>query len=98
MEDLLVQIDELDIRHGYDLNRVLLLGKKMEKTIGARLRSEAIINGRTVKEGHMEHARPGLKKLIEKEGEKTGQQFPAEWSAQAILPEKWGPADPIWKK
>lgn len=98
MEDLLVQIDELGIQHGYDVNRVLLLGKKMEKTIGARLRSEAVINGRTVKEGHMEHARPGLKKLIEKEGEKPRQQFPAEWSAQAVLPEKWGPADPLWKK
>ena len=76
MEDLLVQIDELGIKHGYDVNRVLLLGRKMEKTIGARLRSEAIINGRTIKEGHMEHARPGLKKLIEKEGEKPGQQIP----------------------
>ena len=98
MEDLVVQIDELGIRHGYDVDRILLLGRKMEKTIGARLRSEAIINGRTVKEGHMEHARPGLKKLIEKEKEKPGQQFPAEWSAEAILPEKWGPADPIWQK
>ncbi|HPL10505.1 MAG TPA: hypothetical protein PLQ77_07225 [Smithellaceae bacterium] len=98
MEDLVVQIDELGIRHGYDVNRVLMLGRKMEKTIGARLRSEAIINGRTVKEGHMEHARPGLKKLIEKEKEKPGQQFPDEWSTEAILPEKWGPADPIWKK
>ena len=98
MEDLVVQIDELGIQHGYDVNRILMLGKKMEKTIGARLRSEAIINGRTVKEGHMEHARPGLKKLIEKEKEKPGQQFPAEWSAEAVLSEKWGPADPIWKK
>jgi len=98
MEDLVVQIDELGIKHGYDVNRVLLLGRKMEKTMGARLRSEAIINGRTVKEGHMEHARPGLKKLIEKEEEKPGQQFPSEWTAEAILPEKWGPADPVWKK
>jgi len=76
MEDLLVQIDELGIKHGYDVDRVLLLGKKIEKTIGARLRSEAIINGRTIKEGHMEHARPGLKKLIEKEGrKKQGSNF-----------------------
>lgn len=97
MEDLVVQIDELGIEHGYDVDSVLLLGKKMEKTLGARLRSEAIINGRTVKKGHMEHARPGLKKLIEKEKEKVGQQFPAEWSTDAILPDHWGPADPIWK-
>jgi hydroxymethylglutaryl-CoA lyase len=98
MEDLLVQIDELGIKHGYDVNRVLWLGTKMEKTMGARLRSEAIINGRTIKEGHMKYARPGLKKLIEKEGEKIGQQIPPDWAAQVVLPDKWGPADPIWKR
>ncbi|MEI7590049.1 MAG: pyruvate carboxyltransferase, partial [Deltaproteobacteria bacterium] len=98
MEDLLVQIDELGIEHGYDVNRVLWLGRKMEKTLDARLRSEAIYNGRTQKDGHMEFARPGLKNLIDKEGEKTGQKAPAEWAATAVLPEKWGPSDPIWKK
>jgi hydroxymethylglutaryl-CoA lyase len=70
----------------------------MEKTMNMRLRSEAIYNGRTQKAGHMEFARPGLKKLIEKVGEKVGQRVPAEWSAKAIVPKKWGPADPIWKK
>ncbi len=95
-EDLLVQIDELGIQHGYDVNRVLWLGKRMEKTIGARLRSEAIINGRTLKEGHMKFARPGLKKLVEKEGEQPGQRTPAEWPAQAILPASYGPD--AWKK
>ncbi len=98
IEDLLVQIDELGIEHGYDVDRVLWLGRKMEKTIGMRLRSEAIYNGRTAKAGHMKFARPGLKKLIEKVGEKPGQSVPAEWSPSAIVPEKWGPADPIWKK
>ena len=47
IEDLLVQIDELGIEHVYDVDRVLWLGRKMEKTIGMRLRSEAIYNGRT---------------------------------------------------
>lgn len=97
-EDLLVQIDEMGIEHGYDVDRVLWLGRKMEKTAGRRLRSEAIINGRTEKDGHMEFARPGLGKLIEKEGEKVGQRTPPDWGAEAKLPEKWGPADPIWKK
>jgi len=97
-EDLLVQIDELGIEHGYDVDRVLWLGRKMEKTIGRRLRSEAVINGRTQKAGHMKFARPGLKKLIEKLGEKPGQRIPAEWKPEAVLPEPWGPADPIWKK
>jgi len=98
MEDLLVQIDELGIEHGYDVDRVLWLGRKMEKTIGQRLRSEAVINGRTQKEGHMKFARPGLKKLIEKLGEQPGQRVPPDWTAEAVLPENWGPNDPIWAK
>jgi hydroxymethylglutaryl-CoA lyase len=98
MEDLLVQIDELGIEHGYDVDRILWLGKKMEKSMGKRLRSEAIYNGRTQKAGHMKFARPGLKKLIEKVGEKPGQRVPPEWTAEAVLPDKWGPADPLWKK
>jgi len=79
LEDMLVQVDEMGIEHGYDLDRVLWLGRQMERTVGHRLRSEAVINGRTLKEGHMEYARPGLKKLKEKFGEKPGQAFPAEW-------------------
>jgi len=98
IEDLLVQIDELGIEHGYNVDRVLWLGRKMEKTIGGHLRSEVIYNGRTIKTGHMEFARPGLKKLIEKVGEKPGQNAPAEWPEKAVLPKEWGPADPIWKK
>lgn len=73
-----MQIDELGIEHGYDVDRMLWLGRKMEKTIGRRLRSEAVINGRTEKAGKMKFARPGLKKLIEKVGEKPGQRVPAE--------------------
>jgi hydroxymethylglutaryl-CoA lyase len=95
MEDLVVMIDELGIEHGYDVNRVLWLGAKMEKTIGRRLRSEAVINGRTLKEGHPQYARPGLAKLIEKLGEKHGQLVPPEWPAATILPEKYGPGG--WK-
>ncbi|RJP72248.1 MAG: pyruvate carboxyltransferase [Ignavibacteriales bacterium] len=77
LEDTLVQIDEMGIEHGYDVDRILWLGKQLEKTVGARLRSEAVINGRTLKEGHMHYARPGLAKLKEKMGEKPGQSFPA---------------------
>jgi hydroxymethylglutaryl-CoA lyase len=96
MEDLLVQIDELGIEHGYDVNRVLWLGAKMEKTMGQRLRSEAVINGRTLKEGHPEFGRPGLNKLVAKVGEKPGQKVPPEWPADAVLPKKWGPS--AWEK
>lgn len=97
-EDLLVQIDELGIEHGYDVDRVLWLGRKMEKTVGTRLRSEAAINGRTIKEGHMKFARPGLGKKKEKMGEKPGTKLPEGWGDKAALPEKYGPEDPIWKK
>ena len=76
LEDTLVQIDEMGIEHGYDVDRILWLGKQLEKTVGTRLRSEAMINGRTLKEGHMEYARPGLAKLKEKLGETPDQNFP----------------------
>ena len=76
LEDTLVQIDEMGIEHGYDVDRILWLGKQLEKTVGTRLRSEAVINGRTLKEGHMHYARPGLAKMKEKMGEKPGQSFP----------------------
>ncbi|MCX7816289.1 MAG: pyruvate carboxyltransferase [Syntrophales bacterium] len=98
MEDLLVMIDELGIEHGYDVDRVLWLGRMMEKTLGRRLRSEAVINGRTQKAGNPQFARPGLKTLLEKRGETIDQRVPPEWPEKAELPEFWGPADPLWKK
>ena len=88
IEDLLVQIDEMGIEHGYDVDRILKLGKMMEKTMGRRLRSEAVINGRTLKEGHLKYARPGLKKVKEKLKEDPGQKFPKDWAPQAVLPEQ----------
>lgn len=89
LEDMLVQVDEMGIAHGYDVDRVLWLGRQLEKTAGMRLRSEAAINGRTLKEGHPKFARPGLKKAKEKLGESAGQKFPSEWGKEANLPEKY---------
>jgi hydroxymethylglutaryl-CoA lyase len=77
LEDTLVQIDEMGIDHGWDVDRVLVLGRQLEKTIGRKLRSEAIINGRTRKDGHKEFARPGLARAKEKLGEAPDQKFPA---------------------
>jgi len=91
LEDMLVQIDEMGIEHGYDVDHVLKLGRLMEKTAGHRLRSEAVINGRTLKEGHMKFARPGLKPLKEKQGEEAKQLLPKEWGDKAVLPEKYQP-------
>lgn len=79
LEDLLVQLDEMGLEHGWDVDRVLELGRQMEKTIGRRLRSEAIINGRTQRAGHPEFARPGLAAAKARLGEALGQMFPAEW-------------------
>jgi hydroxymethylglutaryl-CoA lyase len=89
LEDMLVQIDEMGIVHGYDVDRVLWLGRQIERTAGKRLRSEAVINGRTLKEGHPEFGRPGLRKRKEKMGEQPDQKLPADWSDKAVLPEKY---------
>ena len=53
-------------------------------------------NGRTAKGGNPQFARPGLKKLIEKVGEKPGQRVPPDWTEKAVLPQPWGPE--AWKK
>ena len=87
LEDLLVQIDEMGIEHGYNVDRVLWLGRQLERTAGKRLRSEAAINGRTLKEGHPKFARPGLKKVKARLEETPGQKLPADWAATAVLPE-----------
>jgi len=89
IEDMLVQVDEMGIEHGYDVDRMLWLGRALEKTVGQRLRSEAAINGRTLKEGHMKYARPGLKKRKEKLGETPNQQWPSGWAPEANLPEQY---------
>ena len=91
LEDMLVQIDEMGIEHGYNVDRILWLGRQMEKTIDRRLRSEAAINGRTLKAGHPKFARPGLKKLKEKLGEAPDQKLPEGWGAEALLPEQYRP-------
>ncbi|MCP3922460.1 MAG: pyruvate carboxyltransferase [Desulfobacterales bacterium] len=88
LEDTLVQFDEMGIETGYDIDKILKLGKQLEKTMGKRLRSEAIYNGRTLKEGHPGYARPGLAKRKESLGENKGQLLPSEWSNAAVLPER----------
>ena len=60
--------------------------------MGHRLRSEAVINGRTIKAGHPKFARPGLAKLKAKLGEAPDQKLPADWAPQAVLPVHLRPA------
>lgn len=76
MEDLVVMLDEMGIETGVDVDKVLDLGRKMERTVGRRLRSEAILNGRIPKEPREEYKRKGLKERKEQLGEKPGQKFP----------------------
>jgi hydroxymethylglutaryl-CoA lyase len=89
LEDLLVQIDEMGIAHGYDVDRILWLGRQMERTVGRRLRSEAAINGRTLKEGHPRFVRPGLQRRKATLGEAPDQVLPDDWARRAVLPEKY---------
>jgi hydroxymethylglutaryl-CoA lyase len=83
MEDMVVMMDEMGIETGIDVDRLLQLGTMMEKTIGRRLRSEAILNGRIPKEPREEFKRKGLAKLKEKLGEKPGQIYPEDWPEKA---------------
>ena len=49
-EDMLVMMDEMGIDTGVDIDKVLEIGKKVERIVGRRLRSESIRSGRIPKE------------------------------------------------
>jgi len=88
-EDLCVMLDEMGIDiGGIDVDRILELGTLMERTIGRRLRSEAILNGRIPKEPREEFKRPQLDRLKDKLGEKAGQIIPEGWSETAEVPKE----------
>ena len=48
-EDMVVMMDEMGIDTGLDVDKVLEIGKMVERIVGRRLRSEAIRNGRIPK-------------------------------------------------
>jgi hydroxymethylglutaryl-CoA lyase len=86
-EDMCVMLDEMGIDiGGIHIHRILELGAMMERTVGRRLRSESILNGRIPKEPREEFKRPMLPKLKEKLGEKPGQIIPDGWPKEAQLP------------
>jgi hydroxymethylglutaryl-CoA lyase len=86
-EDMCVMIDEMGIDiGGINIERILELGSLMEKTIGRRLRSEAILNGRIPKEPRDEFKRPKLHADKKKSGEKPGQLIPDGWPEKAEVP------------
>lgn len=85
LEDMLVMVDEMGIDTGIDIDRVLALGVKWEKTIGRRLRSEAILNGRIPKQPREEFKRKGLRERKVRLGEEPGQRYPADWPETVTL-------------
>ncbi len=85
LEDMLVMMDEMGIETGIDVDRVLAMGKKMEKTIGRRLRSESILNGRIPKKPREDFKRKGLKERKTERKEEPGQRFPANWPEEVEL-------------
>jgi len=87
-EDLCVMLDEMGIDiGGIDVDRILELGTLIEKTVGRRLRSEAILNGRIPKEPREDFKRPALPKLKEKRNERPDQIIPDDWPDKAEVPE-----------
>jgi hydroxymethylglutaryl-CoA lyase len=86
-EDMCVMLDEMGIDiGGINVDRILELGRLMEKTIGRRLRSESILNGRIPKAPREAFKRPALQKLKKQSGEKTGEVLPEGWSKRAKVP------------
>ena len=79
LEDMLVMIDEMKIETNIDIDRVLAMGLKWEKTIGRRLRSESILNGRIPKQPRENFKRKGLAEKKANLGEDPGQRFPDDW-------------------
>ncbi len=86
-EDLCVMLDEMGIDiDGINIDRILELGTLMEKTIGRRLRSESILNGRIPKEPREEFKRSQLPALKQKLGERPEQIIPDGWPEKAVVP------------
>lgn len=86
-EDMCVMLDEMGIDLcGIKVDRILELGTLMERTIGRRLRSEAILNGRIPKEPREEFKRPGLPALKVKLKERADQFIPDGWPEKAVVP------------
>jgi hydroxymethylglutaryl-CoA lyase len=87
LEDMCVMLDEMGIDLcSVNVDRILELGTLMERTIGRRLRSEAILNGRIPKEPREEFKRPGLPALKAKLNERADQLIPDGWPEKAVVP------------
>ena len=68
-EDLVVMLDEMGIETGIDVEKILELGRLMEKTLGRKSRSMAINQGSIPKKPNENYKRPGLAARKKKLGE-----------------------------
>ena len=88
-EDMCVMLDEMGVDiGGINIERILEIGTLMEKTIGRRLRSESILNGRIPKEPREEFKRPKMHSDKKKFGEQPGQVIPEGWPDKAQVPQE----------
>ncbi|MDY6881869.1 MAG: hypothetical protein V2J25_15405 [Desulfatiglans sp.] len=88
-EDMCVMLDEMGIDiGGINIDRILELGTLIERTVGRRLRSESILNGRIPKEPRPEFKRPKLIQMKEKLKEREGQLIPSNWPDKAEVPKE----------
>ena len=88
-EDMCVMLDEMGVYiGGINIERILEIGTLMEKTIGRRLRSESILNGRIPKEPREEFKRPKMHSDKKKFGEQPGQVIPEGWPDKAQVPQE----------
>jgi len=88
-EDMCVMLDEMGVDiGGINIERILEIGTLMEKTIGRRLRSESILNGRIPKEPREEFKRPKMHSDKKKFGEQPGQVIPEGWPDKAKVPQE----------
>jgi hydroxymethylglutaryl-CoA lyase len=87
IEDMCVMLDEMGIDiGGINIDRVLELGTMMERTVGRRLRSESILNGRIPKEPREDFKRPKLPLRKKELGEEPYQIIPKDWPEKAVVP------------
>lgn len=75
-EDMIVMMDEMGIETGIDIDKILRLGSLLERTVGRRLKSDSILNGRIPKNPRPEYKRKGLTELKIELNEEISQIFP----------------------
>lgn len=78
-EDIALMMSEMGIETGLDIAKILLLGRKLEKTLNKRLRSEAIYSGPILREANNAYKREGLKDRKIRANECVDQKFPIKY-------------------